>query len=455
LKPETSVVIAKSMLTTKRTYYRWIVLLITIGMYTVSFADRVNMGIVLPVVRSEFGLTNMEAGELASMYFGGYIIAMLPFGFFMGKYGVRGLVGLAIMGFSMFTYLIGTAGSAAAILWYRIGLGAIESPVPPGGVTVIKSWYPKHEQATASGIFSAASTLGQLVVPPIAVWIMLNYGWRYVFYWFAVPGFVLGIIWWIFIRNRPEQSPFCNVAEQEYINNREDVAAVDSKTLLAQDSKTTIIRIVDKLVPRKPVKLIEKTSQVFLSKNIWGVTLGFCFIGFLSIGTVFWIPAFLVDAKGMSFAKMGWIATAQPLGGCIGCIVGGIISDRLLKNRRKANLLFAPLSMLVMMYLLIHVPNDPYILYLELLLTGFFLYIAWSCYYSYTMLITTSKTYPIAAALLVCIGNAGGFFSPTFAGYLLDVYNSYDPVFMFFAASALVSFLCIAMISEPSKVEGS
>ena len=438
--------------TANRTKYRWVVLLITILMYTVSFADRVNMGVVLPVVRNEFGLTNMQAGELASVYFVGFLITMLPFGFLMGRLGTRSVIGFAIMGFSAFTYLIGTARSAAAILWYRIGMGAAEAPIAPGGVTVIKNWHPKREQATASGLYMGASTLGQLVVPPLAVWIMMHYGWRYVFYWFAIPGFILGIIWWIFTRNKPEQSPYCNAAEQEYIRSEHYQQELASHEVLAEKDNA-FVKLVDKLVTRKPVKLVEKTTEIFLSKNIWGLALGFCFINFITTGMIFWTPAFLVDGKGMSFVYMGWVAAAQPLGGCFGCVVGGLISDKLLKNRRKANLLFAPLTMLVMMFLLIYVPNDPVILSLVLFLTGFFLYSAFSCYYSYTMLITTEKTYPLAAALTAFIGNVSGLISPTFAGYLVDVYKSYDPVFIFFGVSALISFLCISLITEPSGVK--
>ncbi|MBP2650992.1 MAG: garP 1 [Firmicutes bacterium] len=439
-------------MTANRTKYRWVVLLITILMYTVSFADRVNMGVVLPVVRNEFGLTNMQAGELASVYFIGFLITMLPFGFLMGKFGTRGVIGFAIMGFSAFTYLIGTARSAFAILCFRIGMGAAEAPIAPGGVTVIKNWHPKHEQATASGLYMGASTLGQLVVPPLAVWIMMNYGWRHVFYWFAIPGFILGVVWWIFTRSKPEQSPYCNAAEQEYIKDehgQDEAAAVEH--LLERDN--TFVRLVDKLVTRKPVKLVEKTAEVFFSKNIWGLALGFCFINFLSTGMIFWTPAFLVEGKGMSFAYMGWVAAAQPLGGCFGCVIGGLISDKLLKNRRKANLLFTPMTMIVMMLLLIYVPNDPIMLSIVLFLTGFFLYSAFSCYYSYTMLITTAKTYPLAAALTAFVGNISGLISPTFAGYLVDVYKNYDPVFIFFAAAALISFLCIAVITEPSEVK--
>lgn len=437
----------------RRTQFRWVVLLCALGMYTIAFADRVNIGVVLPVIRDEFGMTNAQAGQLAGAFYLGYLITMLPVGFSLGRWGARAPVGIAIIFFSIFTGLIGFASSALQIFWYRIFLGCSESAIPPGGSLIIKNWHPKNEQATASGLFMAAGTAGQMLVPPVAAWIMLNYGWRSVFYWFAVPGVIMGVIWWLVVRNKPEQSPFCNKAEQDYIYIEDGTARASEEKRLADQGENVLTRIVDKIITRRPMQVIETIPQVFMSKNAWGTSLALCFLSFVSLGVLFWIPAFLVEAKGMSFARMGWIAAGIPLGGCFGCIIGGLISDKVLKNRRKMNMIVAPLSQIIMMYLLINVPNDPIILFIELFVTGFFLYLAWSCYFAYNMMITNSKTYPILAAMFNAIASLGGIFSPILAGYLLDVYKTYDAVFVMFGVAALLSFLSVALlITEPSEL---
>ncbi|MGA2991809.1 MAG: MFS transporter [Candidatus Korobacteraceae bacterium] len=116
--------------TTKVTRYRWVVMAILAVFYTLVYADRANIGVVLPLIQSEFKLSNLQAGSLASMFFVGYAITQIPAGFWYSKFGVRGLLSIALVLTSVFTSLIGTARSAAMIKLYRAGLGMAEGPCP-------------------------------------------------------------------------------------------------------------------------------------------------------------------------------------------------------------------------------------------------------------------------------------------------------------------------------------
>lgn len=426
--------------------YRWVILSLVFLTYMVNFADRVNIGIVLPVLREDLLLTNLAAGSLVSAFYLGYGISQLPAGLWISKYGTRTLGCVALVGLSTFTYLIGLANSANIVRFLRFALGVFEGPIPVGSATVIKNWYPRNEQAIATGFFSAAGVCGQIVVPPLAVWIMLEYGWRTVFYWFAVPGFLLALLWYLLAHNCPEESPYCQLQELEYIS-QQAVATLTEKT--GVEAHNLLTRTIDMVIKRRSVSVISQKRLVFSSKNIIGITLAFFFIGFVSLGMLAWLPAYLVDAKGYSLTTMGWVAASQPLGGLLGCICGGYISDRWLYRRRKPNLLLTPLAMLVMMYALMNVPQNTSLLSGFLFLTGFFLYLAWSCYFAYPMLITTGETYPVAIALMTSVGNLGGFFSPMAAGFLLDTYNNYNAVFLFFAFCAFASFVSACIIDEP------
>jgi sugar phosphate permease len=162
-----------------------------------------------------------------------------------------------------------------------------------------------------------------------------------------------------------------------------------------------------------------------------------------------WIPTYLVKAKGYSFAKMGWVAAAPWVGALIGQILGGSISDKLLLKRRKPLQIFGPISLIVMMVVLIHAPNDATMLFIILFLTGGLLNMAWPMYFAYPMGLTTGKTYPTAISIVTSVGNMGGFFSPMIGGYLLDRYKSFDVVFMFLGLCAFLSVLTVLTIEEP------
>lgn len=72
--------------------YRWIVLAILFVTYTINFADRTNLGIVLPTLKQEFELTNLQLGQLASFFFLSYALVQIPAGFIYSRYGTRVLV---------------------------------------------------------------------------------------------------------------------------------------------------------------------------------------------------------------------------------------------------------------------------------------------------------------------------------------------------------------------------
>jgi sugar phosphate permease len=425
------------------TQYRWVVLGIMWVSYLMCFADRGNIGVVLPMLRQEFAMTNMEAGSLMSLFFIGYAITQIPAGFFASKFGTRGLVSFSVLGFSLFTYLIGTATSASVIKWFRIGLGTCEGPFPVGATTTIKNWFPPQERGTAAGIYMAATTIAAMATPPLAVWIMLNWGWRYVFYAFAIPGLITATLWYILVRTRPEESPYPNDREKEHILDAPLPVAAEQK----QEEKS--FGLLDRLIRAKKVPVIETNAKVLSSWNIWGVTLSYFFAVSIVMGLMTWIPSYLVNVKGYSFMKMGWIAVAPWIGGTVGALGGGWLSDKVLAKRRKPTMWVTGIATAIMMYVLINVPENAVALFIALFLAGGLLHVGWPAFTAYPMGLTTGKTYPVAISILNTGGNLGGFFSPMIAGYLLDTYKSYDAVFLFFGACAILCWLVNCTIEEP------
>jgi sugar phosphate permease len=276
---------------------------------------------------------------------------------------------------------------------------------------------------------------------------MVNYGWRTVFTFFSIPGIILSILWYLMVHNRPEQSPYCNSAEAEYIRGVTLPAAGPEKPGVIPGS----FELLDKLIRTKHVKVLQTNREVFRSWNVWGAALTYFFIGFVTYGMMTWVPTYLVKVKGYSFSKMGWVAASPWAGAFVGQIIGGWISDRLFLKRRKPLQVFGPLSLIVMMAILMHAPNDALKLSVILFLTGGLLNMAWPMYFAYPMGLTTEKTYPTAISIVTSVGNMSGFFSPMIGGYLLDRYKSFDVVFMFLALCALLSILTVLTIEEPVR----
>lgn len=429
----------------KVTRFRWFVLALVFVVFTLVYADRANIGFLLPLIKEEFKLSNFVTGSLASLFFLGYAVTQIPAGFLYRKFGERRILPLAVLATSAFTGLIGTASSALLIQIYRVGLGLAEGAVPIGMGSTINKWFPAKEKGTASGVYLASTKIAPAVVGPLCAFILsFGGGWRSVFMWFAIPGIALAVIWYYFVHSQPTESPYCSRKEAEYINNTQaDVSTSQEKNT----RKHLSLGWIDKVIRAKHMEPLSSSSQIFRSWNIWGATLGcFCTLNVV-LGLLTWLPTYLLTVKGFSFMKMGFVASAPWVGAVLGATVGGWLSDHVFNERRKPLIIIGTIATAAMMLFLINLPNDPVLISIILFITGFIVYVGYSGFITYPMSITTKDVYPVAYGCVNSGGNLGGFFSPMIIGFLLDVYN-FDVVFMFLAASSILSLLFVLTLDE-------
>jgi sugar phosphate permease len=439
---QSSIVTNEPIIIQKKTKYRWVVLATIFICYVVSMADRSNVGAVLPFIKTEFAFSNFQAGAISSFFFLGYAITQIPAGYFLGKKGSRGIVSLAILGFSLITGLIGTASNATQLILCRLGLGIAEGPSPVGMTSTINQWFPAKEKATATGVYIASTQLAPIIAPPLAIWITMAYGWRYVFYFFAIPGIVLAITWYFVVRSKPEDSKLVSKSELEYIRQSETVV---------EKVENTSLGWIDKVIKYKKINALDSNKKVFTSWNIWGNTLAYFCMNNVLYGMLTWIPSYLVVAKHYSFIKMGFVAAAPSIGGLVGAICGGWISDKIFLKRRKPTMLITALTTAIMMVILINVPENVTLMGICLFMTGLCLNVGWPAFTAYLMNLTKRETYPVAIAVVNSGGNLGGFFSPMIIGLILDATGNYNLAFVYFVVVLVLAFFLILSLVEPAQ----
>ncbi|VYU06590.1 MFS transporter [Metakosakonia massiliensis] len=428
----------------KKTNYRFVVLAIIFAVYAINYADRTNIGAVLPFIIDEFHINNFEAGAIASMFFLGYAISQIPAGFFIAKRGTRGLVALSIFGFSAFTWLMGTVSSVFGLKLVRLGLGLSEGPCPVGLASSINNWFPAKEKATATGVYIAATMFAPIIVPPLAVWIAVTWGWRWVFYSFAIPGIVIAVVWYLFVKSKPSESRFVSESELTVINDGAGAQEKPRENIQLAPKFATL----DKLIRVKKLAPIDTVKGLFTSKNILGDCLAYFMMVSVLYGLLTWIPLYLVKEKGFDFMSMGLVASMPCIGGFVGAIGGGYISDKLLGRRRKPTMIFTAISTVIMMVIMLNIPQNTMAVCAGLFMVGLCLNIGWPAFTAYGMAVSDSKTYPIASSIINSGGNLGGFVSPMVAGFLLDSTGSFNSVFTYFGACAAIGLIVILTLDE-------
>jgi len=430
--------------TGKASSFRWVVLAMIFIVYMIAGADRANIGVVIPYIRKDFGLTNTDVGAMASLFYIGYAVIQIPTGYLYSRFGVSKLFGISMLLTSAATYFIGMTSSAIGLKAGRVLLGLAEGPIPVAMLTTINRWFPPQEKGTATGVYMSSIKFAPAVVPPLCAWIITTYGWREVFYFFAVPGFIITAMWWWIVKDKPEDSRFVSKSELAYIQSGKPVETAQTR----ENKQRASLGWLDKVIRTKNPDLLDTSRKVFLSWDIWACAFGYFFMVGIVYAIMTWVPTYLVTVKKYTIMKMGFVAAAPWVGAIIGNLVGGYLSDKVLDKRRKPLMLVTGLATTFMMYALISTPNDPFLLGLVLMLAGILLNLGYSAFLAYPMGITTKEQCPLATSLVNFWGSLGGAFAPYMVGVILDKYN-WDMVFTFLAGSAFLTFLILFTMIEP------
>ncbi|WP_378952957.1 MFS transporter [Pelosinus sp. sgz500959] len=432
----------------KKTNYRWVVMGLIFGVWAIACADRANLGVALPFMKKEFGFSNTEAGAIVSLFAFSYAVVQIPAGLFYKRISTKTqekIFPVFLLLVSVFTGLMGTTSSTFLLKLYRVGLGVAEGPLGIGCTNIMNRWFPAKEKGTAMGLWNTASKLGAVIAPPVCVLIAEMYGWREIFYVFAIPGIFLAVAWMFLVKNSPSDSKFCSPAEVSYIQNTQAPAVSSQSSTLRSHHD---FGWLDKLNRTKKVAPLQTIGQVFRSWNVIGNALAYgCMIG-ISNTFMMWIPSYLMNVKGFTSIKMGFLASAPFIGSVIGNTLGGWFSDRVLDKRRKPTMLLAALCTIIMMVALIYAPNNALYLGLMLMLSGLLIGFGFSGYTVYPMGLTTKEAYPLAFAIVNTGGQLGGACAPLIVGIILDAY-SWNAVFIYLAISSIICFTLVTTIDEP------
>lgn len=437
----------------KPTRYRWVVMGLIFMIWAIACADRANFGIALPYMKKEYGISNTEAGLIVSLFSFAYGIVQIPVGLMYKRLSEKTtgiLFSVFMLLTSLFTGLMGTTSSVLLLQLYRVGLGLSEGPLGIGCTNVINRWFPPEEKGTATGLWIAASKLGPLIVPTVCIIVIQLWGWREIFYVFAVPGIFLAILWFFLVTNSPAENRFCNEAERRYITQDLPAGPASSGARPA-GAQVAPMPWLDGINRTRRVPRLETLRQVFTSWNVIGVAIGYgCMIGISNI-FMSWIPTYLVTVKCFASVKMGFLASAPFIGAVAGNMLGGVISDRLLGGRRKPMMLLGALGTAVMTLMLVEAPDSVLYLGAMLMLSGLMLGIGFAGYSAYPMGLATKSTYPTAFGIVNSLGQIGGACAPLAVGMLLDRYD-WTSVFLYMVGTSLLCLVLLLSVVEPITV---
>lgn len=152
-----------------------------------------------------FGVTGQGFGVISAFYFYAYAPTQLPAGVLYDRYGPRKLMTFAIVLCAFGSAFFASTDSVftACIGRFLIGIGSAFSFI--GVLVLISRWFPPYYFAILAGVAQLMSSVGAMFGEmPLAALIDLV-GWRSASFILAGVGFILAILFWVFIRDYPHQ----------------------------------------------------------------------------------------------------------------------------------------------------------------------------------------------------------------------------------------------------------
>ncbi len=400
--------------------YRWLLFAILALAYGFVYFHRNCLSVVADDLAREFHVAAGTLGVFSSIYFYCYAAMQFPAGLLSDSVGPRRTVTfsllLALLGTVVFVLAPGI--KVAMVARAMVGLGVSMVFIPT--MKILAQWFRPREFAFMSGLMQAAGGVGILGATSLLGWLATQTGWRASFGIIAASTLLLVVAAWWIVRDRPADKGWPSIAE---IDGRE--TAIPPGTGAMKPSGTAADG--GGLAAPK-VSLWRGVRTVVAQKYFWPVAVWFffdcgIFFGFGSL----WAGPYLTHVYGMSKIEAAGILSTIAWGMVLGAPVLGLLSQRVLRSRKKTFILCTSALVILLLALVLF----PAGLSSLALIVWFFLFSICSSAIVIMAFTTTKELFPLEIAG-TCVGMVnffpffGGAIFQWLLGGVLDVYGKND-----------------------------
>jgi len=289
-------------------YGKYIFIMLAANSFFVYF-HRSAVAVITQDLIREFSTSAVQIGFLGSMFFYAYAVMQLPAGALADAFGPKKTISLFTGITSLGALLFGLAPSLfwASFARFLIGVGC--SVVFICAIKIFAVWFRSDQISSYVGLFMLAGNLGAISsTVPLAV-LTLELGWRSTFGVLAGVSCLIALLSWVVVRDQPK-APLSEEALQE--------------------SKPT---------PKERISF-EEAKKVLFNKQLLSVAAVLAvYFGTLLAFSGLWAVPYLMHTYQLTKAEASYMVSAIPIGISIGAPLFGILSDKVVRGRKKVLML--------------------------------------------------------------------------------------------------------------------
>jgi ACS family glucarate transporter-like MFS transporter len=285
---------------------------------------------------------------------------------------------------------------------------------------------------TASAIFNSAQYSSTVMFYPVMGLITYHLGWQYVFWTMGVVGLAFAVVWPRVV-HAPREHPRANAAEIELIREGGGLVDLDHRA-----------------VPGGNGFRWSDLGRILRHRMPLGIFLGQYCVNVLTWFFLIWFPIYLVRVSGMTILKVGLVATLPALCGFLGGVLGGVISDALLRRgwslsaARKTPIVAGMLVATSIVACNSVNAEWAVILFMSLAFFGKGVgALGWALMSDVAPKTATG----LAGGLFITFGNLAGVITPIVIGYILRSTGSFNGALLYVGSHALLATFSFVVIA--------
>ncbi|MCA8904441.1 MAG: MFS transporter [Hyphomonas sp.] len=290
-------------------FFAWYAVIVLMLAQTVSFIDRMIMGLLVGPIRKSFDISDTQYSLLAGLAFAiFYSIMGIPLARIADRSSRKRLVAIAITFWSLMTALCGMAKGFWSLFVARIGVGVGEAVLSPAAYSIITDYFEKKTLARALSVYTLGVTIGSglaYVIGGLVVTIAMQAGtvvlpvvgkregWQLTFFLVGAPGLLVTLL--ILLIREPMRRGLIQTEQSGAA-----VSVMDAVRFIASRKRALFSHILG----------VSLFIMVVFSLNIWG-------------------PEYLMRTFGFARGDAGRsFGVLMMIAGTGGLMLGGALGDR-------------------------------------------------------------------------------------------------------------------------------
>jgi ACS family tartrate transporter-like MFS transporter len=393
--------------------------------YLIAYLDRVNVGFAALSMNKEIGLSPTQYGWGVGLFFFGYFALEIPSNLMLQRIGARVWIARIMITWGLIS--AGTAFITGPTGFYvmRFLLGLAEAGFVPGVFLYLASWFPGVWRSRTTATFLVGIPVAGLVGSPVSGlllnldgWVGLH-GWQWLLILEGLPACVLGVVCLFVLADRPADARWLTPEERAWMTER-----------MAQEQHA-----IGTHSPGGLLAALSNTRVLVCAATNFAMIMG-------SSGVAYWTPL-IIRNFGLTYTQVGLVTAIPPAVATIGMVLWSRSADR--TGRRIAHV--AATGILGFLGLVVSgfAETTP------LAVAGLTATVVASTAFQATFWaippgFLTGRAAAGGIALIVSVGNLGGFVGPYLVGYFKQATDSYRAPLLLLSLSILFSAVLVSIV---------